>query len=117
MKLSDLKLADFQNAASRVDFSDTLTRLAIVGLLPFVVCLTILFTYPDLQTKLVTDSLLVAVILWAGGGALIAGLRHFEERRAGDQSTGTRSLFDAGVAVLASIVTVALIYLVSQIGR
>jgi hypothetical protein len=47
MKLSDLKLADFQNAASQVDLSGTLTRLAIITLLPFVACMVILFARPD----------------------------------------------------------------------
>jgi hypothetical protein len=123
MKLSDFrdtareKLSNLQDTASGLDLSDTLVRLMIVGLLPFTACLIILFTRPDLNTKLVIDSLATAVILWAGGGALYAGLQHFEERRAGEQSTVTRSLFDAGVAVLASIITVALIYLTSRIGR
>ena len=117
MKLSDLKLADFQNAASQVDLSGTLTRLAIIALLPFVACMIILFARPDLNTKFVVDSFVTALILLAGGVALVAGLQRFEEGKVGDQSTGARSLFDAGIAILASLVTVALIYLVSQIGR
>jgi hypothetical protein len=117
MKLSDLKLADFQNAASQVDLSGTLTRLAIITLLPFVACMVILFARPDLNTKFVVDSFATALILLAGGVALVAGLQRFEEREAGDQSTAGRSLFDAGAVVLASLVVVALIYLVSQIGR
>jgi len=55
--------------------------------------------------------------LLAGGIALVAGLQRLEEGKAGDQSTAARSLFDAGAAVLASLVVVALIYLVSRIGR
>ena len=117
MKLSDLKLADFQNAASQVDLSGPLIRLTIIALLPFVACMIILFARPDLNTKFVVDSFATALILLAGGSALMAGLQRFEEREAGDQSTGARSLFDAGAAVLASLVVVALIYLVSQIGR
>ena len=123
MKLSDLrssldgKLPNVRDVASRVDYSDTLTRLAIIALLPFVACMVILFARPDLNSKFVVDSFATALILLAGGIALMAGLQRFEEREAGDQSTGTRSLFDAGAAVLASLVVVALIYLVSQIGR
>ena len=115
MKISDLKLSDFRNTARRVDTGDTLVRMVIIGLLPFMVCVVILLTYPDLKTKLVVDSLLIAAILWAGGGALVAGLRFFEQRRGGEESTGTRSLFDAGFAVLASVVTVTLIYLATQV--
>ena len=107
----------FGDVAGRVDYSDTLTRLAIIALLPFVACMVILFARPDLNTKFVVDSFATALILLAGGVALVAGLRRLEEGRAGDQSTGARSLFDAGAAVLASLVVVALIYLVSQIGR
>jgi len=114
MKLSDLKLSDLRNTTHRVDTSDPLVRMVIIGLLPFVVCLIILLTLPGHNTKLVVDSLLIAAILWLGGGALVAGLRFFEERRGGEESTGTRSLFDAGFAVLASIVTVTLIYLATQ---
>jgi hypothetical protein len=123
MKLSDLrssldgKLPNIRDVASRVDFSDALTKLAIITLLPFVACMVILFTRPDLNTKFVVDSFATALILLAGGIALVAGLQRFEEREAGDHSTGARSLFDGGVAVLASLVVVALIYLVSQIGR
>ena len=123
MKLSDLrssldgKIPRVRDVAGQVDYSDTLTRLAIITLLPFVACTVILFARPDLNTKFVVDSFATALILLAGGSALMAGLQRFEEREAGDQSTGARSLFDAGVAILASLGTVALIYLVSQIGR
>ena len=123
MNLSDFqnsareKLSSLQGTAREVDFSHTLVRLVIIGLLPFTACLIILFAMPDIKTKLVVDSILTAVILWVGGGALYATLQHFEERKTGPQSTGARSLFDAGVAVLASIATVALIYLASQVSR
>jgi hypothetical protein len=121
MKLSDFrnsvdgKLPNYRDVASGLD--DTLVRLLIIALLPFVACMVILFTRPDLNTKFVVDSFLAAIILLAGGTALMAGLQRLEERKTGDQSTGARSLFDAGAAVLASIVVVALIYLVSRIGR
>jgi uncharacterized membrane-anchored protein len=111
------KLSNLQDTASGLDLSDTLVRLMIVGLLPFTACLIILFATPDLKTKLAVDSILVAVILWVGGGALYATLKYFEERKKGRQSTGARSLFDAGVAVLASLVTVALIYVATGTGR
>ena len=121
MKLSDLrnvvdgKLPNYRDVASGLD--DTLIRLLVVALLPFVACMVILFTRPDLNTKFVVDSFLAAIILLAGGIALVAGLQRLEEGKAGDQSTAARSLFDAGAAVLASLVVVVLIYLVSRIGR
>ena len=121
IKLSDLrnvvdgKLPNYRDVASGLD--DTLVRLLIIALLPFVACMVILFTRPDLNTKFVVDSFLAAIILLAGGIALVACLQRLEEGMAGDQSTAARSLFDAGAAVLASLVVVALIYLVSRIGR
>ena len=123
MNLSDFqtsareKLSRLQGTAREVDFSDTLVRLVIIGLLPFTACLIILFATPDLKTKLVVDSILVAVILWVGGGALYATLKYFEERKTGRQSTGARSIFDAGIAVLASLATVALTSLATGTGR
>ena len=39
MKLSGMKLSDAQNATDRVDASGTLIRLAMIGMLPFVLCL------------------------------------------------------------------------------
>ncbi len=122
MNLSDFqtsareKLSSLQGTAREVDFSDTLVRLVIIGLLPFTACLIILFTTPDLKIKLVVDSILVALILWVGGGALYATTKYFEERKMGRQSTGARSLFDAGIAVLASLATVALISLATGTG-
>ena len=123
MNLSDFqnsareKLSSLQGTAREVDFSDTLVRLVIIGLLPFTACLIILFATPDIKTKLAVDSFLVALILWVGGGALYATLKYFEEQKTGRQSTGARSLFDAGVAVLASLVTVTLISLATGTGR
>ena len=120
MKLSDFrnsvdgKFPNYRDVASGLD--DTLVRLLIIALLPFVACMVILFTRPDLNTKFVVD-ILAAIILLAGGLVLMAGLQRLEERKTGDRSTRARSLFDAGAAVLASIVVVALIYLVSRIGR
>ena len=76
MNLSDFqntareKLSSLQGTAREVDFSDTLNRLVIIGLLPFTACLIILFATPDIKPKLLVDSILVAVILWVGGGVL-----------------------------------------------
>src|SRR3954470_8613287 len=68
---------------SRAGWMDTLVRLLIIALLPFVACMVILFTRPDLNTKFVVDSFLAAIILLAGGIALVAGLQRLEEGKAG----------------------------------
>ncbi len=92
MKLSDLrnsldgKLPNYRDVASGLD--PTLGQLLVLALLPFVACMIILFARPDLNTKFVVDSFATALILLAGGSAVMAGLQRFGEREAGDQSTG-----------------------------
>src|SRR4051812_50175637 len=94
MNLSDFqntareKLSSLQGTAREVDFSDTLIRLVIIGLLPFTACLIILFATPDLKTKLAVDSILVAVIFWGGGGALFSTPKKFR-RPAGHRWAST----------------------------
>lgn len=87
-----MKLSDLRNAAGGVDMRNIPVSLAVVGLLPFLVCLVILTLIPGIERKLLTHSIVVGVVLWAIGGAASAAFQYFDDPEGAGRNAAVRSL-------------------------
>src|SRR5215210_6842231 len=98
-----MNLSDLRNTARRLgprlwqaarerDHEGFPRPLAVVVTLPFLVCLILLLHEPGVQTKLLWDSIIVAVVLWTLGGVLYAAAQYVMEHQARDYSSEVRGL-------------------------
>src|SRR5689334_15336169 len=99
-----MKVPDYRTVVGDLDWRAFPTRLLVVGLLPFLVCLIILVSEPGIEPKLLHQSIIVAVTFWVIGGALYAGMQYLEERRAGERPSTTGSLLQVAMTLLAIVV-------------
>jgi len=112
MNLSDLQNtarglgARLRQTATDPDDRGFPRPLAVVVTLPFLVCLILLLHEPGVQTKLLRDSIMVAVVLWVLGGVLYAAAQYVMEHQARDYSSEMRSVVRFGMALMAAVVLV-----------
>ena len=112
MNLSDLKHsatefgARLRQTATDPDDTGFPRPLAVVVTLPFLVCLILLLHEPGVQTKLLRDSIIVAVVLWTIGGALYAAAQYVMEHQARDSSPEMRGVVRFGMALVAAVVLI-----------
>jgi len=112
MNLSDLQNtarglgAGLRRTASDPDDGGFPRPLAIVVTLPFLVCLVLLLHEPGVQTKLLRDSIMVAVVLWTIGGALFAATRYVMGHQARDSSPQARGVVRVAMGLLAAAVLI-----------
>ena len=115
MNLSDLRNtakglgARLRQTATDPDDRGFPRPLAAIVTLPFLVCLILLLHEPGVQTKLLRDSIIVAVVLWVVGGALYAAAQYVMEHQAKDYSPEMRGLVRFGMAMVAAAVLVFVI--------
>src|SRR3954463_15516198 len=112
MNLSDLQNtarglgARLRQTATDPDDRGFPRPLAVVVTLPFLVCLILLLHEPGVQTKLLRDSIMVAVVLWVLGGVLYAAAQYVMEHQAKDYSPQARGLVRFGMALIAATVLI-----------
>ena len=105
-----MKFSDLRNAGSRLDVQDLPIPLIVVGLLPFLVCLIIMVSIPGIERKLLTHSIIAAVVLWAVGGATSAAFQYFDEGEHGGRSAAVRSLLWIAGLLLPMVITVVILH-------
>jgi len=88
--------------ATDPDYEGFPRPLAVVVTLPFLVCLILLLHEPGVLTKLLRDSIIVAVVLWVLGGVLYAAAQYVMEHQARDYSSQARGLVRFGMALVAA---------------
>jgi hypothetical protein len=112
MNLSDLQNtarglgARLRQTATDPDYEGFPRPLAIAVTLPFLVCLILLLHEPGVLTKLLRDSIIVAVVLWVLGGALYAAAQYVMEHQARDYSSQARGLVRFGMALVVAAVLI-----------
>ena len=112
MNLSDLQNtarglgARLRQTATDPDYEGFPRPLAVVVTLPFLVCLILLLHEPGVLTKLLRDSIIVAVVLWVLGGVLYAAAQYVMEHQARDYSSQARGLVRFGMALIAATVLI-----------
>src|SRR4051794_18755417 len=118
-----MNLSDLQNTArglgSRLrqtatdpDYEGFPRPLAVVVMLPFLVCLILLLHEPGVHTQLLRDSIIVAVVLWVLSGALFAATQYAMEHHARDYSSQARGVVRVAMGLAAAAVLIFVIRLV-----
>ena len=104
-----MKFSDFRNAASGLDYRNFPIPLAVVVLLPFLVCFIILMTIPGIERRLLPHALITGVVLFAVGGATSAAFQYFEDRAGEGRNAATHTLLWVAGLLLPIVITVAIL--------